>query len=154
MTPWVPARNSCTKRADIIGRISIEGDRRIIRFDPTETSIGKNVGLAPVVFKSPETNPRTVELILIEAKEKIMASEAAKADRMAELDALRDKVACFESVEEFNDELAELVKVDRNKNASERHILNEAATRFGLEYSKEVGGFIDNTPDDASKAPF
>ena len=130
--------------SDLIGRYFVQNDKRILSFNPTETSYGKNFGLPPAyAVADPAEVPTTMASIITQALGLMnMNATHQKAER-ERLEALRSYLNSVEpSAQAYNDEaksLADAAPVDKK-------MLVEIAALHGYTYDRENNSFVGNEP--------
>ena len=95
------SKNLVCQKSDLIGRLSIppeRSDRRRLSFNPTATSLGKNVGLPDYELKPPEADPSPyLTEIIAEAKRLINDQSDAATAEATRLDDLKSYVDALTS---------------------------------------------------------
>lgn len=137
------AKNLIYQQSDIIGRLYLNAeDERVLSFNPTATSFGKNVGTGLPVMTIPEATASMDALARIIAQAKHLMNEAAAEQQEVgqRLDVARSSYQGFSTVEQFNEELAKLL--GRGANRTERQMLLEVAQAKGMHYDKDAKTFV------------
>lgn len=129
------------READLIGRISYKGKNRVLTFNPTDASLGKNCGLPEMVLDDAGKNPNTLADIITQAKR--MMNEAAQAgvDENKRLEELREWAKNLKGVDQFNSAVAQMVK-DKARDVDKKILLDEGAAR-GFVFDKKAKLFTD-----------
>ena len=140
------------QQADIMGRISIVGNNRVLSFDPTAASFGKNVGLPDYTVLPPASAPEMLGEIIDKAKG--MLNAKAKASQAAHDKMLKLRESLTEAIVDAataNDCLQEMV--EEKAGAAERKMLVEVGESKGLKFDRKAKAFVDpeppEEPDDA-----
>lgn len=138
--------------ADVLGRLKIEGKKRMLRFDPSETSLGKNIGLDPVEVGHVVRAPDTMARVIAETKRILNDQKDSQVSEEHRLRDLAAHVEGFERVAQFNDLLAKMVRT--NAKVADRFVLADRAKAIGYELDtsdKDKPVFVDpNAPDPAT----
>lgn len=139
------------QQADIMGRISIVGNKRVLSFDPTAASFGKNVGLPDFTVLPPASAPEMLGEII--AKAKGMLNQKAKASQAAHDKMLKLRESLTEAIVDAataNECLQEMV--EEKASAAERKMLVEVGISKGLEFDRKAKAFVDPKGDDKAQA--
>jgi len=147
------------QQADLMGRISIIGNKRVLSFDPTAASYGKNVGLPDFTIAPPANEPEALAKIIAAAKDNLNAKAKAgqaEHDRLMKLRESLTKVVV--DADTANSCMAEMV--EDKAGAADKKLLLEVCETVGLTFDRKAKAFVDpnppadDGPDDAAKAPF
>ena len=124
------------QQADLMGRLYIEGTQRILTFDPTMASFGKNVGLADTVVPEPSLAPTVLGDLILQGRDLIdtySKRQAAEHDRLTQL---REVISGLSRPEDFTGMTKVMKETDAP--AAERRILTEIATSRGYELDRQT----------------
>ncbi len=148
------SRNEIYQSADLMGRIFIDRKRRVLSFNPSVTSFGKNVGLDD--FPLDVSNPNMLADILAAAKDKI--NESAKKDeakRKQEREALKGLEKRMDGLgdtaEEWND-LVNDMKDSSATTAMRKRVVKEGIER-GLKWDAKSAQFESNGEEASEDEP-
>lgn len=132
------SKNEIYKVADAMGRLAIIGGKRVLNFNPTDTSYGKNPAqLDPLSVPDIAQEPRFMAGVIQRIKNSLNAlSEAQKAEteRLAKLAA---DVSALETVDEFNAQITEFA----HASPKDKAILVKAGTDKGFLFDKKTKQF-------------
>ena len=145
------SKNEIYKLADLMGTIKIAGGRRVIEFDPTEATFGKNpAGFPATVFASPAREPDLLGTLIAKTKEAINEmSDAQKLEFQRQTD-LRNAFMQYESAAQFNKTMNAMKEA--NAARIDRAILTDCAKAKGIEFAREAGEFVDPDLPEAEAA--
>ena len=136
------------QQSDISGRITImpgRDDARILTFNPTSASYGKNIGLADQLVREPSMNPTLLGDVIAEAKtlmDTASVRQSAEHDRVA---ALRQRIQGLEPTgDAFNIEM-ETMKRDGASTTDARLLLDIAKDKCVV-YNREHKVFESPEP--------
>lgn len=126
------------KVADAMGRIKLVGGKRVLNFNPTDTSFGKNPGqMPPIEIPDFHQKPDFFAGVLAEIKQKLNESSE---EAMAEQEALQEYRKTFQGLdtaEEFTAKVAELV----NAIPTVKALLVQIAETKGFKFVKAKRSF-------------
>lgn len=141
------------QQADIMGSLKPRRDgKRILSFDLSVTSFGKNVGLPEYEVKDPALNPTLAAEIVQRAKVLINDKVDAQAEENRRLNQLREHLQSQEKDPAvFNDILQKMI--EGNAAPADRHMLIQVAERDkGLIFDKKAKTFSAPAPKDEKPA--
>ena len=144
------SKNLVYQKSDFIGRISLDANkRRILDFNPSNTSFGKNVGtgIPTLALTAPSANMEDLARII--AQGKVLMNQSAQMEQQA-AKAQTDFRAVFEAftnVQQFNAAVAEYANAD----AVTKRMLVEVGMAKGLLFDKAAKTF--SLPPQAAPAP-
>lgn len=139
------------QQADLMGRISIIGGKRVLSFDPTAASYGKNVGLPDYNVSPPANEPEALAKIIAAAKDNLNAKAKAgqaEHDRLMKLRVSLSKVVV--NAETANSCMEEMVQ--DKAGAADKKLLLEVCEAAGLKFDRKAKAFVDPTPPPAENA--
>lgn len=128
------SKNEIYKSSDVMGRLSITGGQRILSFDPTATSFGKNPAGLPAL-NVPDCNAERdfLSATIATIKEALNAqSEEVKAERQR-LEELRTVFGEYTTVEEFNKQVKSMAKAK----PADKKILVSVASGKGFKFNAD-----------------
>lgn len=138
------------KLVDFVGYLSIQGKNRVLDFNPTEKWHAKNpAGWGPLVVPSYVKEPRYLASLLSKGREAlgtIGAESAAVASAVADWSAV---IAGYNTAEEMNKAMPELLKLPPMVQAQVKKILWDHVKAKGYAYDKVTKAFILAPPDQA-----
>ena len=130
------------QQADLMGKLAARGENtRVLTFDPTSTSYGKNVGLEEYTVLEPEHNPQLLAQIISQARDLLDTRGRWQAEEHDRLVALRTTIEQFTTAIEFNNQMAEMIDV--NAKVVDKKILHEVATAQSLSFDHAKGIYAD-----------
>lgn len=132
------------KVADFVGYLTMAGKDRVLDFNPTERSIGKNpAGWTPLAVPHYANSPRFLADLIVKGREalgKIGSESALAAGLIADWSAAFDAYA---STDEFNAVLPKLEAVaPKAVNVQVKKLLLERAKVVGLDFDKGKKAFV------------
>jgi hypothetical protein len=137
------------KDIDLCGYMEIIKGKRIIDFNPTERSIGKNCAGFPQM----EVDKVTMAELFAKAKEVLNMRNAANVEVLGQIDEFKAKIATIASLDDAT------LFLDTVKSISEevvkqqvRKLLSAKTMALGFKYSAEAGGYIMR-PEETPAAP-
>ena len=144
------------QQADLMGRLFIQGNERILSFDPTMASFGKNVGLKNTVIAQPSPEDTTLGDLIAEARTRIDTHSQRQAAEQQRLIDLRAELSKLDGPEAFTERTRAMK--ESNAPGTDRRILTEIATSRGLEFDRQTlawspGKSPDAPPSIETQAP-
>ena len=153
------SKQTVCQKSDLIGRITIsEEGRRILSFNPSATSLGKNIGLPNYTIAPPDMRSKQyLAEILREAKVLLNDKTRKQEAEVRRLEELRADVAKFDaaSAVEWNGLMERMVEAGAKK--ADKALLYDAAIEAGLTYDRGAKEFVapdEAIADEAAEAPF
>jgi hypothetical protein len=132
------SKSEIYKSVDAMGKLYIEGRRRLLDFSPRENSYGKNPG-GFQILEVPDPLPDNYLGALIgQIKTRLNAFSKAQTTAKQESQEWRDAIESLTTAEEFNQMIPEATKAS---NAVKR-MLHTAAKGKGFIFSKEQGIYV------------
>ena len=127
------------KSADVMGRLSMENNQRILSFNPTDAQFGKNPGQLPIVklpdISSTDWNDDALAKVFSKTKDKLNSLSEAQSAELKRMAALKADFEAMETADEFNivkESMAEAEAAPKDK-----ALLVSIATSKGLVYNKD-----------------
>ena len=145
------SKNEIYKMADLMGTIRVDGRRRVIEFDPTEATFGKNpAGFPTTVFANPAREPNLLAQLIANTKEAINAmNDEQKAEYERQTD-IRNAFAKYTSAEEFNATAKAMSEAGAAR--VDKSILMDVARSKEIGWDRDQGCFVDpKPPEDEDK---
>lgn len=140
------AKQDVYRQADLIGKVFVNHNgQRVVSFNPTRTSLGKNCGL-PDLTINPDVEDSMAKIIA-KAKELINNRNAQQAQEAERLKDLKTKLMGMDA-EALTDQVTQMhdaSKVDKN-------ILMEVAAKKGLTLDKDTMMFVEEVATDEQAA--
>ena len=135
------------KNSDLMGRLKIEGGKRVLNFSPTDVAFGKNpCGFAPFAVPSFTAEPQFLAGIIAKAKEALNKQSEEQKKVAAELATWSERFAKLPATaEDFNTTLR-IVKDDASEAAK------DAAGKMLIKLGREKGLVWSNTSKSFSPA--
>ena len=157
------SRQEIYQQSDLIGQYKFKDGTRVLSFDPSGSTYGKNIGLPDRTILSAERNPNVMEEIFFSAKTLINQSADQNQKEHERLKKLRSDLESLDKdPEEFNNRISSMV--ENNAGPVDRHIIVEIGTSKGLEFSRETKLFSipvseestdpEESPDSEEQHPF
>lgn len=144
------SKNEIYKAADVMGRLYLQGGKRMLNFSPTDTAFGKNPAqLPPLEVPHFDKSPTFLGDVLSRIKgelnrqsEEQMLVSSMLADWKAKIDEAAD-------VDGFNKLIPETKRADERVRENVQRLLNKTAKDKGFTYDKAKGAY---TPAQAAAA--
>lgn len=131
------AKNEVYKVSDLMGRLAMDGNQRILTFDPDATGFGKNpVGLPIQKVPNFKQEPDFLAKIIDETKGKLNALSEQAQKEQQELENLRERLATYTEAEAFNKELEPSLPIIHKR------LIMDYATKAGLSFDKDRKEFV------------
>lgn len=139
------SKNEIYKMADLMGTIRIAGGQRVVEFDPTEATFGKNpAGFATTVFPNPAKDPELLATLIEKTKEAINEmSDEQRVEYQRQTD-LRNAFSEYASADQFNKTVTAMQEA--NADRVDKSILMDAAKAKGILWDREDSRFVDPEP--------
>ncbi len=151
-------RTVVCKEADLIGQLTVRANgTRVLSFDPTDVSFGKNVGLPPVEVPLVNDGELTLASVLRHGKDEINLLHAKQEATRRYLETVRVHVVT--EVKEPED-MAKIVEQYRTKHEKDddelktivSKVLKDAGKSLGIRWDKEKGEFVRKEEKPAAEA--
>ena len=152
------SRDMAQQKSDLIGRVYIDGSRRrFVTFEPTSTSLGKNVGLynednrPDFRLLSPAKNTPYMAQFLSKAKELINQQAEDQAAEVHRLLELREGIEALDpfDADPWNAQLLAMEQGEAKR--TDKAVLWEIAKARGLTF--EEGAFVAATRPEPAESP-
>ena len=128
------------QQADLMGRLRIKNGTRVLSFDPTEFSYGKNVGLPETTIPATEQAQDVLGSLINEARRLINDTTDRQAEEYARLQGIREWVDGLETPDAFNE--ARKKMVDGEAPVSDKKLLVDRAKEKGMVYDTGQSAFV------------
>jgi hypothetical protein len=140
------SKNEIYKCADAMGRLSIVSGKRVLNFNPTDATFGKNpAGFDPLPVPDFGLSPDFLADVICRIKERLNAESEAALKEHARLDEYVEYLAGLDGVAELNKEVKKLKA--KGAEPKIKALLLRAGTERGLAFDKKAGAFVDpSTP--------
>lgn len=136
------SKNEIYKSADVMGRLYLQGGKRMLNFSPTDTSFGKNPAqLPPLEVPHFAQSPNFLGEVIARVKAELNKQSAAQQEATNLLAEWKAKIDGAISVGEFNALIPETQKADERVRANVKRLLTSAAKKKGFEFDKQAGAF-------------
>ena len=133
------SKNEVYKSADLMGRLSFDSGKRMLNFNPTDTSFGKNpIQIPAQEVPSLATSPDVLGAIINQTKEGLSRMDAKNSEARGLIEEWSITLSECSTTEEFN---ALLPKAKETNNKSISAMMAEAAKKAGLKFDKAKGVF-------------
>lgn len=134
------SKDEIYQAADLMGRINIMDGMRNLTFDPTQFSMGKNVGIEDMQVTDPSKSPNILADIVQRAKVLINDESDKHKEEYRRVQDTRDWIEGLEATPDvFNKEIGRMRDADAA--AVDRAMLVEAGAKKGLIFDKEAKAF-------------
>ena len=127
------------RRADLMGRIFIKGDKRILSFNPTEVDHGKNCGLPDRFVPVPGKEPEFFANVLKEAVILLNDNQDSMDKEQRRLEDLRKHLDGLKSGADLNRLLDKMV--EQKAIPVDKHMLMDRAKVLEIKYDRETRKF-------------
>jgi len=127
------------KAADAMGRIAFRDGKRILNFNPTDASFGKNPGqLEPVEIPHSDKNPQFLAGVVQSIKDRLnlLTEEQTAAQEL--LEQWREVIKPMTTAEDFNDKLAQVKTAPKAVQA----LYGRSAKDRGLTFDEKAGAYV------------
>ncbi len=154
--------NLLLRIADQVGYMKTINNKRTIQWEPTDTTIGKNVARLPVTEIPNEADPefpKFMSLIIERVKEAIATMSEAQKEAMEKMALFQDTIAQCEDPEELTELLALVSEMPPSYSAALRKLIAERSKACGFVINKETKAFeqpkstAQNPPKGEEKTP-
>ena len=140
--------------ADQVGYVRMENNQRTISFDPTDTTVGKNVAGLPTMVIPDKSTPEFAdfgERLIEKVKQAIDEMDAGQRETLEKIKAYTASVKEFKEAADFNDFLPIMKEQPEYIKVALRGVISEQAQKVGIAYSKEAEGYASVEPVDAGE---
>jgi hypothetical protein len=130
--------------ADQVGYMSMLNNVRTIQFNPTDTTIGKNVARLPLIEIPNESNPKSTDFLatLIEkVKDGIGAASEAQKEALEKSERFKKELADLKSVDELNLLVPAIQELPKYLKEQFYPLFNEKAKENNWQYNKTVKAY-------------
>jgi len=155
--------NLLLRIADQVGYMRTINNKRSIQWEPTDTTIGKNVARLPITEIPDETDSafRTYMAQIIErVKDAIATMSEAQKEAMEKMAIFQESIASCEDPEELTDILALVSEMPPSYSAALRKLISERAKSCGFIVNHKTKAFelplekaVDKEPVDQNSSP-
>lgn len=146
------SKNEIYKCADAMGRLSIVAGKRVLNFNPTDATFGKNpAGFDPIQVPDFGTTPDFLGGVIAQIKERLNAESEGALKERTRLDEYIEYLAGLQAVEALNKEVRKLKK--ENAEPKVKALLLRIGTERGLVFDKKAGAFVDPSTPEAEPEP-
>ncbi|HEX7113657.1 MAG TPA: ATP-binding protein [Steroidobacter sp.] len=137
------SKNEIYKSADVMGRLYLEGGKRILNLNPTDTAFGKNPAQLPPLevphfAEAPQFLAGVIERIK-GALNKQSAAQLEVAGMLAEWKAKIDEAA---TVEDFNALIPQTQTADERVRTNVKRLLTKTAKERGFTFDQKSKAFV------------
>lgn len=138
------------RTADLIGLVTVQGDRRIVNFNPTNGNIGKNVGNLPA-FNIPNSDSDQYDGfmagVIAQAIQNMAAGSVAQVEFNKSLDTWRDILGTRNTPADFDKFLADALALPEGLlKATVRRLLADRLVEKELKFDKDSGKIVYINP--------
>lgn len=136
------SKNEIYKVADTMGRLYLEGGRRVLNFNPTDTAFGKNpAGLPPLEVPNYVQNPNFLGEVLAQIKEALNKQSEDQIKAASLLADWKAKIEEAKTAEDFTKLVPDTKRADELVRENVQRMLNAAAKAHGFEWNKKAGEY-------------
>ena len=140
------SKNEIYKQSDLMGRLKIEGGKRLLNFNPSDTAFGKNPAALPVLevpdFRA-HPDSQFLAKVLSDTKEALNRLTEAQTKAAEELAAWRAKFEALDGAKAFNDMIGTVSsEASEAVRANAGRLLVKVARDKGLSFDGKSRQFI------------
>ena len=133
------SKNEVYKSADLMGRLSFENGKRVLNFNPTDTSFGKNpTQIPPAEVPFLGNSPDYLGTLIEQTKAGLTGLDAKNAEARDAIETWRRLIEPCTTAEDFN---GIFPKAAATKNKSISAMMAAAAKKAGLRFNKGTKEF-------------
>ncbi len=130
--------------ADQIGYMTMRNNKRTIIFEPTDTSVGKNVARLPLIEIPEEGSPalKTFMADIIESVKKATTSQSeAQAESLQKSETFQKAIAEMTTADDLNMIIAPVQELPKHLKDQINQVIASRAKTLGFKYNKVTGAF-------------
>lgn len=143
------SKNEVYKSVDAMGRVNVSAQGRILDFNPTSASYGKNPGgLSPLKVPHIATEPNFMAEVISSIKDSLNEQTEEQRKAQAEIDVWNEKLSEISTVDGIND----IVSKSADEAKPVKLLISKRAEALGYIFDKKNKKFIDATQADAVPA--
>jgi len=131
------SKDEIYKVSDAMGRIVMENGKRVLKFDPSDASFGKNPGRLPAL-PIPEDDPEFLGGVIQRIKDALNTESEQQKEARVLMEKAADEFGKLETAEEFTEAAGEHAKSDIRI----KQLLAAKAKAKGFVYDKEKSAFV------------
>lgn len=138
--------NVVKRSMDLIGYLHVENNKRVLNFNPTETTFGKNSSALPVL-DVPDITEIDYDTFLqnVLTRSKTYLNQQSKSN--TEFYDFKRKIAKAQSPVDFDKIAGEISKKDAGLKKMLRTLILERGKQVGVEYNPEAKKFVKSQPE-------
>ncbi|KGQ36964.1 ATP-binding protein [Gallibacterium genomosp. 1] len=130
------AKNEVYKVADLMGRLVLNGNQKVLDFNPSSTGFGKNpIGLPVIAVPNFKVEPLFLANIIEQVKAELNKQSDEAIKEQQELDEVHAKFSVLLNPEEFNE------MIDPDMPTLHKQLLMDYAKKQGITFNKESKQF-------------
>ena len=136
--------------ADQVGFITIENNKRVINFEPTDKTIGKNVARIPKTEIPDEADPKYKTFlsdIIQQVKDSIRKQSSEQVEAMNLVDEFQAKIDKCKTSEQLMDISKECASLPKSQQAAMRKRVSARVELLGMFYDKVNNCFVAKTKE-------
>lgn len=136
------SKNEIYKAADVMGRLYLQGGKRMLNFSPTDTAFGKNPAqLPPLEVPHYSKAPTFLGDVLGRIKNKLNEQSEEQMKVAALFADWKAKIDEASNVDDFNKLIPETKRADERVRENVQRLLNKVAKDRGFAYDKAKGAY-------------
>lgn len=140
--------NEIMKLIDFVGYCYIDNEKRILNFNPTEKTIGKNsAGFKPLIIPNFKEEPDYMTKLIATMKSSLGKSANSQLSTESVVKSYKEKIDALLDVEQFNTlliDLRELHKAGKKKEVEQiRALLDNKASSSNIEYIADKKAYVE-----------
>lgn len=136
------SKNEVYKVADVMGRIYLQGGRRVLNFSPTDTAFGKNPAqLAPIEVPDFVASPDFLAGVIASTKAALNQMSAAQTAVAVTLTEWKERIDAAASCSDFDALVTACQILTGGPLANVKRMIVKSAKEKGLAFNKATGAF-------------
>lgn len=135
------SKNEIYKSADVMGRLYLEGGKRVLNFSPSDTAFGKNPAQLPPLEVPHYSQGAFLGDVLSKIKTKLNEMSAEQQEVAKILTDWKSKIDEAVSVEDFNKLIPETQQADERARDNVKRLLVSAAKSKGIDFDAKAKSF-------------
>lgn len=138
------SKNEIYKAADVMGRLYLQGGKRILNFSPTDTAFGKNPAqLAPIDVPDFATAPDFLAGVIAQTKAALNKLSTDQVKAAGALDAWKEVIGQAATADDFTALIETAKQQGEDVRDNAKKLLVKAAKAKGFAFDKKAGAFAE-----------
>lgn len=136
------SKNEIYKSADVMGRLSLVGGKRVLNFSPTDTAFGKNpAGLPALEVPHFAQSPQFLGDVLRQIKAELNKQSESQKEVASMLADWKAKIDEAKTADDFNALIPQTQESDERVRDNVKRLLTKVAKSKGFQFDKKAGKF-------------